>query len=170
MELEQLYVQIEEVLGKPIERFYGAGKTARVNIDQSVGPKSFPQGDMIVIPPARPGPVPLSELPNGIDGMEYLLELGHIRYATLDDYHIWERRHTESLKSGSLAPAAMPRTARNRSFVAQTKIVVPDKLQGSDTFFLFVPKDVPEPEYSSRYNSYYFEKNGTCKGKCRRPG
>lgn len=164
--LDRVFNRIFDHFGEPIDKFFGRYKASEFNVDQPRPRWSLPEGRIDVPFPPTGGKVKREDVPEGKQGLQYLIKLGHIRKATKRDIALWKKAATINSPSGWLAPYDQSYPQPYSTYVILNKTVIPDGMFGGDSASFIIPYVVSEPDYTSSHNGYYFERDGRCSGTC----
>jgi len=164
--LDRLFNHVVLHLGRPIDKFLSGYRTGDFDIDAHRERSAMPVGPIAVpiLPKGRAADP--NDVPEKDEGLEYLLKRGDIRRATKTDMAVWRKSATDNSPSGFLAPYQADYPYKNRTYVIQRQTIIPEGLYGGQSVNFIIPKSVSEPVYRDSHNGYYFEKDGSCKGRC----
>lgn len=99
-------------------------------------------------------------------GMAALQRSGAVRIATDDDVNEWRRaaRDRRNQKGAVQAPVHPHLIGPKPSYVALQEVTLPPGQHGENAVNVFIPVGVPAPIDLGSQNTYYYMKDGSCRG------
>jgi hypothetical protein len=154
---------IQNVTGKPLLTFNDKFENSRYII----GSSDFSEDALIKASTdelkGNPA-VSFKKVPEGQEGISYLLQKRHIRPATPQDIDSWVEAASQPYKQYNKNLKVRHHMSSGRTFVILQKTTIPEGMFGAHSRSFIVPEGVPAPNMPESHNTYYFVESGSCMG------
>ncbi|TQV72545.1 hypothetical protein [Denitrobaculum tricleocarpae] len=148
--LEDLNSRVEQVTGRPIDRFSGQYESKAVPSDV-VAPHPAIEGEI-----RSDVRVVKLDVPNGLAGVKELVRRGKLRKANGDDLEAWLAAATERSSTGHLAPVPRPQALiLSQTYVILENVRLPKGLHGKDSATFFISPGVTEIKNPGGRGDFY---------------
>lgn len=161
-ELDKFASNLEQILGKSIDRFNGAYNPEFLSADAGHGVASIGQA----IGPERwqlraSAPMTRKWLLPAEAGIAQLVDAGAMREATDKDIDDWHRRAAKAVGQSFGQHRERPLFLSRKVYVVTKAVEIPSGLFGADSLDFIVLDGVPRPRPSAGHNEFYFMETGT---------